>query len=133
MIQFEPELKSRRLKYYDADKEMTRTKVFNPVEISAANSVFERVEDILIENDYDIISKYVSIKKCRCLKHDDICFVIDVRSDEISMDVLHDIEEEITELEVKLIGVVASHERRRNYLELVIIQKHLHSKIEELG
>jgi hypothetical protein len=123
--QHQPQLKSKRLRYYDADKEMTRTKVFNSVEI-AANSVFERVEEILYENDYDIILKYVSIKKCSCLKHDDICFVLDVHSDEISMDALRDIEEEITELGVKLIGVVARHQTKkpRNYLELVIIQKH---------
>jgi hypothetical protein len=127
MTQFETaQLKSRRLAYFDATKGRTKTKVFTALEISQANSVFQRVEDILIENDYDIINKYVSISKCRCLKHDDTCFVIDVCSEDISMDVLREIEEEITGLQVKLIGVAASHQTKkpRNYLELVIIQNH---------
>jgi hypothetical protein len=125
LFESEPKLKSRRLAYFNADKGQRRkTKLFSALEISAANSVFERIENVLIENDYNVISKYVAISKCRCLKHDDTCFVTVVGEDDISMDVLRDIEEEIIGLEVKLIGVAASHQGRRNYIELVIIQNH---------
>jgi hypothetical protein len=125
-----PQLKSRRLAYFDATKGRTKTKVFTALEISQANSVFEKVEDILIENDIDILCKYVSISKCHCLKHDDTCFIVDVGSEDISMDVLRDIEDNLEELQVKFVGVAASHHGRRDYLELVIIQKHIHNEIE---
>jgi hypothetical protein len=47
------------------DKQRTRTKIFNPIEIEHANSVFKKIEDVICENDYhDIITKYVSISRC---------------------------------------------------------------------
>jgi hypothetical protein len=116
-------LKSRRLKYFDPNTNTTRTKLFTALEISSANTVFEKVEDVLIDNDYDIINKYVSIGRCKCQSHQDTYFMINVDSDEITIDVLKDIEDILEGLEVKLIGVIARHERRRDYLELVIIQK----------
>jgi hypothetical protein len=124
MLGPETKLKSRRLAYFDAAKGCTKTKLFTALEISAANLVFERVENVLIDNDYNIISKYVAISRCRCQKHDDTCFVVIVGEEDISMDVLKDIEDNLEGLEVELLGVAAGHKGRRDYLELVIIQKH---------
>jgi hypothetical protein len=107
MLGPEIKLKPRRLEYFDATKGRVKTKLFTALEISAANAVFEKVEDVLIDNDYDIINKYVAISKCCCSKHNDTCFVTVIDSEDISMDVLRDIEEEIAELEVKLLGVAA--------------------------
>jgi hypothetical protein len=127
MTQIESEkLKSKRLAYFNADEGRTKTKLFNPVEIAAANTVFGKIEDVLIENDYDIISKYVSISRCRCQNHDDTCFVVVVGEEDISMDILKNIEDNLEGLEVQLLGVAAGHKWRRNYLELVIIQNHHH-------
>jgi hypothetical protein len=50
----QPELKSRRLTYYDYDRQQTRTRIFSRLEIEHANSVFDTIEDILLENDLTI-------------------------------------------------------------------------------
>jgi hypothetical protein len=47
-------IKSRRLYYYDFDKEKTRTRVFSSLEIEHADRVFDTIEDILSENDFTI-------------------------------------------------------------------------------
>ena len=52
-------LRPRRLNYYDIDKQRTRSRLFNPVEIDAANNIFDSVEDILY--DYVIENKWISI------------------------------------------------------------------------
>lgn len=44
--------KSRRLAYYDADKQKTRTRIFNQLEIEHANSVFEKVEEQIVHRGH---------------------------------------------------------------------------------
>jgi len=77
----EQTLKSRRLKYFDADSQRTKSKIFNPIEIAHTNEVFDRIEEILLENGYDVKNKYVSISKCKCLKHDDTRFIVEIYED----------------------------------------------------
>ena len=86
-----------RLTYYDLDKQRTRIRLFNPVEIEHTNEVFDIVNDTLLENDLyirnDGENKWMSIGKCGCLKHDDTYFIIEVDTDLIDVEILHAIEE----------------------------------------
>jgi hypothetical protein len=51
---------------------------------------------------------WVSAGKCCCLKHDDTYFMVEVESDQIPMDVIHEIEEAFEEGEyhVKLVHML---------------------------
>jgi hypothetical protein len=124
------QLKSRRLAYYDFDKEETRTRVFSALEIEHANHIFDTIENILLEYDLDVENKWISAGECQCKTHNDTYFMMEVESDMISIDVIHDIEEALEEYHVKLVEILAKHQRRRNYLELIIIQEHIHGEIE---
>ncbi|MGC2573521.1 MAG: hypothetical protein WA364_18560, partial [Candidatus Nitrosopolaris sp.] len=81
-------LKSRRLQYFDADSQRTKSRIFNAIEIAHADKVFQKVEEILYENGYDVKNKYVSISKCRCLKHDDTRFIVEMTEDVLPVELV---------------------------------------------
>ena len=116
-------LKSRRLTYYNFDKQQTQTRVFSLIEIAQANSVFDTIEDILLENDLTIRNKYVSEGRCACETHNDTYFMIEVDSDLLEISLIHDIEDALEALQVKFIDIIARHERRHTFLQLVVIQQ----------
>jgi hypothetical protein len=117
------QLKSRRLAYYDFDKQETRTRIFSSLEIEHANRVFDTIEDILLEDDFTIRNKWVSAGKCECKTHDDTYFMVEVESDIIPIGMIHDIEETLEEYHVKLVDILARHENRQTFLQLVVLQQ----------
>ena len=117
-------LKSRRLQYFDADLQRTKTRIFNPIEIAHADKVFETVEGILYENGYDIKNKYVSISKCHCLKHDDTRFIVEITEDVFPVELVRDIDEGLEGLGVKFTDIIAIREGRHTFLGLMFIQKY---------
>jgi hypothetical protein len=123
MEQFE-QLKSRRLDYWDYDKGTTRSRRFTALEIAHANKIFDIIECILSENNLGLRSKYVSAGKCEYGTH--TFFMVQVDSDVLEMHVLSDIKEALEEYsrDVELIDVAGKHERQKNFLQLVISQKH---------
>jgi hypothetical protein len=44
-------IRPKRVKYFDANRKCARTRVFSSLEIAHAKEVFERIEDILLENN----------------------------------------------------------------------------------
>ncbi|MGC2572219.1 MAG: hypothetical protein WA364_11965 [Candidatus Nitrosopolaris sp.] len=116
-----PTLRSRRLQYFDADLQRTRTRLFNSIEIAHADKVFEKVEQVLYENGYDIKNKYVSISKCGCLKHDDTRFIVEITEDIFPVELVRDIDEGLEELEVKFTDIIAIRDGRRLVLGLMFI------------
>jgi hypothetical protein len=120
----EQTLKSRRLQYFDADLQRTRTRIFNPIEIAHADKVFEKVEEVLYENGYDIKNKYVSISKCRGLKHDDTRFIVEITEDVFPVELVRDIDEGLEGLEVKFTDIIAIREGCHMFLGLMFIQKY---------
>jgi hypothetical protein len=118
------QLKSRRLDYWDYDKGNTRRRVFSALEIAHANKIFDIIECILSENDIGLRNKYVSAGKCEYGTH--TFFMVQVDADVIEMCVLLNIKEALEEYSrnVELIDVVGKHEKRKNFLQLVVSQKH---------
>ena len=96
-------LKSRRLDYYNYDEQRTKSRIFSALEIEQANSVFYTIENILSENDIELKEKWVSEGRCQCQTHQDTYFMIEVDSDILDASVIHDIEEALEELHVKLV------------------------------
>jgi hypothetical protein len=123
-------IKGKRLSYYDLDRQKIRTKIFNPVEIEHANHVFDTIEEILLENGLNIRNdgqeKWISQCECGCKTHNDTYFNVEVEHDIIDVDVLYDIEDALEELNVKFVYVLSRHNRCRDYLQLVVIQKYIH-------
>lgn len=119
----------KRLAYYDHDAQKVRTRVFNTLEITAANNVFGTVEEILLENGYTMKDKWISSGKCGCQKHLDTYFVIELKEDTLSLDTIHEIEESLGS-DVKPAYVVACKHRRNVFIQLAVIQKHISEKSE---
>ena len=49
--------------------------------------------------------------------------MVEIDSDVLEMDVIHDIEDAIEGLHVKLVNILAKHENRKTFLQLVIVQE----------
>ena len=109
------------------DKQRTRTRLFNKVEIAATNEVFRILEDILIDYDYKMTGKWISSGKCGCGTHQDMYFMVEVEAP-IEMDIIHEIEEALEDRSVELAYVMASG--HKDCIQLAIIQKHMSEKSE---
>ena len=112
----------RRLSYFDMDKQKVRSRVFNQVEIAAANEVFRTLEDILIDYDYKMTGKWISSGKCGCGTHQDTYFMVEVEAP-IEMDIIHEIEDALEDRDVELTYVMASG--HKDSIQLAIIQKYV--------
>jgi hypothetical protein len=97
MTQPETELKSRRLAYYNFDKQQTQTRIFSALEIAHTNKIFDTVEDILLESDHKLRNKWVSSGRCSCGTHQDTFFNVEVDTDILEMTVVDDIKEALEE------------------------------------
>jgi hypothetical protein len=116
--------------YYDMDKQRTRTRLFNKVEIAAANEVFRTLEDILLDHDYDVKGKWISSGKCGYGSHQDTYFVVEIGDDVLELNVIHEIEEALEDRDVELAYVMAGD---KDSIQLAIIQKHMSEKSEPSG
>jgi hypothetical protein len=104
------------------DKQRTRTRVFNKVEIAAANEIFHILEDIMIDYDYKMTGKWISSGKCECGTHQDTYFMVEVEGP-IEMDIIHEIEEALEDRDVELAYIMASG--HKDSIQLAIIQKYM--------
>jgi hypothetical protein len=100
------------------------------VEIAAANQVFHILEDILIDYDYKMTSRWISSGKCGCGSHQDTYFMVEVEGP-IEMDIIHEIEDALEDRDVELAYVMASG--HKDSIQLAIIQKHMSEKSEPSG
>jgi len=51
--------------YYDVDRACVRKRMFSKLEVARTNEIFGQIEHVLLENNYDIRGKYITVGKCR--------------------------------------------------------------------
>jgi hypothetical protein len=122
-------LKSRRLSFYDLDKQRTRQRVFTALEIAHVDKIFSIVEHILLEDKINLRNKWVSSGLCGCGSHQDTFYMMELDSKYLGVESVHEIEDALKEYcsDVKLVDILAQHERQKNFLQLVLQQQHQQS------
>jgi DNA repair exonuclease SbcCD nuclease subunit len=117
----EPELKSRRLAFYDIDKQKTKTRKFSKIEISLVNKIFDTVREILLENKLTIRNKKISSGLCRCHNHNNTYFIIELQTNMVEPDTINKVEDALKANNCKLIRIVARQEKDQTFIVLVIL------------
>jgi hypothetical protein len=120
-----PPLKSKsrqRRMAYDVDRKCT--KPLSRLEIALSDKIFGQIENILSKDGYDIRGKYVSYGNCECNHHRQTQFIIELNTKEISVEVIHEIEDALEVLkDVEFADIIARHEGRKTFLVLVFVQE----------
>ena len=115
--------------YYDLNQQRTRTRVFSALEIDQANNAFDTIEHVLdhyglaIRNGPGGQNKWVSTGRCSCSKKHDphVYFIVEIDDVIIDVGMIHALEEELEEQQLKPVHIIARHKGHDTYLELAVV------------